>query len=110
MYSAGSQADVFSMVDSIETPDDYTVVFNLDTPLADFPVNLAAWSWIYPSELVDDEPLRQEVSIGTGPFIQDEWIRPSVRRSRGTRTTGRRMQPGTRCRTWTVSWRSCRAT
>src|SRR3546814_13267975 len=30
MYSAGSQKDVFSMVESIETPDDYTVVFNLD--------------------------------------------------------------------------------
>jgi len=75
MYSEGSQADVFSMVESIETPDDYTVVFNLDQPLADFPLNVAAWSFIYPYELVDNTELRQEVSIGTGPFVQDQWIR-----------------------------------
>ncbi len=75
MYSEGSQADVFSMVESVETPDDYTVVFNLDQPLTDFPVNIAAWSFIYPSELVEDTELRQEVSIGTGPFMQDRWIR-----------------------------------
>src|SRR5690606_25546888 len=74
MYSAGSQADVFNMVDSIETPDDYTVVFNLDQPLNDFPLSLAAWSYIYPRELVDDEELRQTVSIGTGAFTQEEWI------------------------------------
>jgi peptide/nickel transport system substrate-binding protein len=75
LYSGGSQADVFSMVDSIETPDDYTVVFKLDQPLADFPLLVAAWSWVYPSELVEDDNLRQEVAIGTGPFIQGEWTR-----------------------------------
>ncbi len=74
MYSEGSQADVFSMVESIETPDDYTVVFNLDQPLGDFALNIGAWSFIYPKELVDDEEMRQQVSIGTGPFVQDEWI------------------------------------
>ena len=74
MYSAGSQADVYSMVSSIETPDDYTVVFNLDQPLGDFPTNVAAWSYIYPRELVDDEELRQQTAIGTGPFVQEEWI------------------------------------
>ena len=74
MYSAGSQKDVFSMVSSVETPDDYTVIFNLDTPLADFPISVAAWSYIYPTELVDDEETRQQVAIGTGPFIQDQWI------------------------------------
>ncbi|MGE3962390.1 MAG: ABC transporter substrate-binding protein [Dehalococcoidia bacterium] len=75
MYSEGSQADVFSMVESMETPDDYTIVFNLDQPLNDFPLNVAAWSFIYPRELVDDTELRQEVSIGTGPFTQEEWIK-----------------------------------
>jgi peptide/nickel transport system substrate-binding protein len=75
MYSAGSQADVFSMVESIETPDDYTVVFNLDQPLADFPISIGAWSYLYPRELVDDSDTRQEVSVGTGPFVQEEWVR-----------------------------------
>ena len=74
MYSAGSQKDVFSMVESVETPDDYTVVFNLDQPLNDFPLSVAAWSFIYPRELVDDDELRQTVSIGTGPYTQEEWI------------------------------------
>ena len=74
MYSAGSQKDVFLPVTNIETPDDYTVVFNLDQPLADFPTVVAAWSYLYPKELVDDEELRQEISIGTGPFVQDGWI------------------------------------
>src|SRR5690606_3901328 len=73
MYSAGSQADVFSMVESMETPDDYTIVFNLDQPLADFPTSIGAWSYIYPVELVDDEELRQQVAIGTGAFTQEEW-------------------------------------
>src|SRR5690606_5537991 len=35
LYQNGSQKDVFSMVTGIETPDDYTVVFNLNQPLAD---------------------------------------------------------------------------
>ena len=74
MYSGGSQKDVFSPVESMETPDDYTVVFNLNQPLTDFPTIVAAWSFIYPKELVDDEEKRQEVAIGTGPFIQDQWI------------------------------------
>jgi ABC-type transport system substrate-binding protein len=73
IYSKGSQKDVFNVVDTLETPDDHTVIFNLNQPLADFPVNLAAWSWMYPRELVDDEELRQSKSIGTGPFMQQEW-------------------------------------
>jgi len=73
MYSAGSQADVFAPVESMETPDDYTIVFNLNQPLNDFPLSLAAWSYIYPTELVDDEEMRQGVAIGTGPFTQEEW-------------------------------------
>ena len=74
IYSKGSQKDVFNVVESLETPDDHTVIFNLNQPLGDFPTNVAAWSWMYPRELVDDEELRQKVSIGTGPFIQKEWI------------------------------------
>ncbi|MCB9483508.1 MAG: ABC transporter substrate-binding protein [Dehalococcoidia bacterium] len=75
MYSEGSQKDVFLPVTSMETPDDYTIVFNLDQPLADFPTTLAAWSYIYPRELVDNTDQRQEMAVGTGPFIQREWRR-----------------------------------
>ena len=75
LYRKGSQADVFNVVERLETPDDHTVIFNLNQPLGDFPLNLGAWSFIYPRELVDNEELRQEVSIGTGPFVQKEWTR-----------------------------------
>ncbi len=74
MYSGGSQKDVFSVVANMETPDDYTVVFNLNQPLNDFPLSVAAWSYIYPKELVDDEETRQTTAIGTGPFTQEEWV------------------------------------
>jgi len=74
MYSEGSQKDVFSPVTSMETPDDYTIVFNLNQPLGDFPTVAAAWSYLYPRELVDDADARQEVAIGTGPFVQEEWV------------------------------------
>ena len=74
MYSGGSQKDVFSVVDSMETPDDYTITFNLNQPLNDFPLSIAAWSFIYPKELVDDEEMRQQVAIGTGPYTQEEWV------------------------------------
>ncbi|GMU40757.1 MAG: hypothetical protein AMXMBFR23_16230 [Chloroflexota bacterium] len=73
IYTAGSQKDVFNVVTSMETPDDHTIIFNLNQPLADFPVNVGAWSWMYPRELVDDTEMRQQKSIGTGPFVQVEW-------------------------------------
>mgnify|MGYP006201378503 CR=1 FL=1 len=44
----------YSLVTSVETPDDHTVVVNLSAPLADFPTNIAAWSWMYVKELVDN--------------------------------------------------------
>src|SRR5690606_13264098 len=74
MYRAGgSQQDVFAPVTSIEAPDDYTVVVSLDEPLSDFPINISSWSFIYLKELVDNDDLRNEKAVGTGPFIQQEW-------------------------------------
>lgn len=72
--AGGAQKDVFSEVESIETPDDYTVIFNLDQPLSDFPRNIAAWSHIDAREVVEDPDLMETRAIGTGPFIQDEWV------------------------------------
>src|SRR5690606_6721893 len=66
MYRAGgTQEDAFAAVTSIEAPDDYTVKISLDQPLADFPTNIASWSFIYVKELVDNDDLRQEKAIGT---------------------------------------------
>ena len=71
--SGGTQADVFAQVASIETPDAETVVVNLSQPLADFPTNIAAWSFMWPRELTENDELRGQRSFGTGPYIQEEW-------------------------------------
>jgi peptide/nickel transport system substrate-binding protein len=69
----GSQQDVVAPITSVDAPDAHTVVLKLDRPLADFPLSLASWSFIYLKDLVDNSDLRQEKAIGTGPFIQKEW-------------------------------------
>ncbi len=73
LREGGTQKDVLAVAETIEAPDDYTVRVSLNQPLADFPTTLASWGFIYLKELVDDEDLRQEVAVGTGPFIQDDW-------------------------------------
>jgi len=75
LYLKGSQKDVFSDVAKTETPDKYTVKVTLTGPKNDFPKEIAAWSYLYMKELVDNETLRQEKAMGTGPFIQKEWTK-----------------------------------
>ena len=50
----GSQQDVFAPIESIETPDNYTVVVKLNQPLADFPTTIASWGFMWPKELIED--------------------------------------------------------
>lgn len=66
---------VFGVVDSIETPDDTTVVFHLNEPFAPF---LAALSditaAIVPQEVVEAEGGTLNTNpVGTGPFKFVEW-------------------------------------
>ncbi|TAK79211.1 MAG: ABC transporter substrate-binding protein [Dehalococcoidia bacterium] len=75
LYLAGSQKDVFSDITKTETPDKYTVKVTLNAPKNDFPKEVGAWSYIYVKELIDNEQLRQEKAMGTGPFIQKEWTK-----------------------------------
>ncbi len=72
--AGGSQADVYAQVESIETPDANTLVVNLSQPLADFPTNIAAYSFMWPRELTENDELRGQRAAGTGAFIQQEWI------------------------------------
>jgi len=76
-YQAGGvQSDVFSPVTSIEQPDNYTITVKLDQPLSDFPTNIAAWSFMWPKEMIEgDNPLVEDKAVGTGPFIQEEWTK-----------------------------------
>ncbi len=68
----------FLSIESMDTPDDYTVVFNLSQP--DVPI-LAAMSStnaaIMSSEMIATGDPANE-AIGTGPFILDEWIPEEV--------------------------------
>lgn len=73
--SEGPQKDVYAPVTSVEAVDDYTVRVKLSQPLADFPTNISSWSFMFVKELVDNEDLRQEIAVGTGPFIQEEWAK-----------------------------------
>lgn len=69
---AAARANYLSIA-SIDTPDDYTVVFNLSAP--DVPL-LAALATvnaaIVPSEMVTEGDFNSK-AIGTGPFILDQW-------------------------------------
>jgi peptide/nickel transport system substrate-binding protein len=75
LYLKGSQKDVFVDISKMETPDKHTLKVTLNAPKNDFPKEVAAWSHIYMKELVDNETLRQEKAMGTGPFIQKEWTK-----------------------------------
>lgn len=61
-------------IESMEAPDDYTVVFTLSEP--DVPLLTAMASTnaaILPSELIESGDPSNE-TIGTGPFVLEEWV------------------------------------
>ena len=68
-FPAADRSDL-EMVESIEAPDDYTVVFKLKYPFAAFLTNLESL-WILPKDAGVD--FNQQL-IGTGPFKFVEWV------------------------------------
>ncbi len=65
------RAKDYAIIERIETPDDYTVVFVLKEPRAAFLSNLAyGWAAIVP---VEEKDLRNH-PVGTGPFRFVEWV------------------------------------
>lgn len=65
----------FADVDTVEAPDDYTVVFRLKQPSAAFMTNLSTvWASIVPREVVEEHGDLMRNPIGTGPFILAEWV------------------------------------
>ncbi|MFQ5942812.1 MAG: ABC transporter substrate-binding protein [Anaerolineales bacterium] len=60
-------ASSFAVVDNVETPDDFTVVFNLTAPVVDFPLLVMDYrARVMP---VDGLPDILETGLGSGPFI-----------------------------------------
>jgi len=70
----GHQAALLSEVTSVEAKDDTTVVFTLKQPFAPF-LNFLAnhFMWILPKEAIEGEIDLATDSIGTGPFVLEEW-------------------------------------
>jgi peptide/nickel transport system substrate-binding protein len=72
----GIQLNMIDMVDTIATPDDYTVVFSLGEPFATFDQNLASpYMSILPCEGTSGKFDLASQAIGTGPFILQTWDR-----------------------------------
>jgi peptide/nickel transport system substrate-binding protein len=59
-------ASTFEVVDSIETPDDFTIVFNLNSPVVDFPTTVMD----YRARVIPEDGLEEILTTGrgSGPF------------------------------------------
>ncbi|MEM7800559.1 MAG: ABC transporter substrate-binding protein [Chloroflexota bacterium] len=67
-------ASEYASVESVETPDDYTVIVNLSQPNAPF-ITVTATNYIVPAHYHAEvgEEVYRTAPIGTGPFQLSEW-------------------------------------
>lgn len=74
MELPGHQASLLSEVESVEAPDDQTVVFTLKGPFAPF-LNFLAnhFMWILPKEAIEGDFDIDQAAIGTGPFMLEKY-------------------------------------
>lgn len=71
--SQAARKSSYAVVDSIETPDDATVVFHLKTRSISFPY-LLSYVWVVNTEVAD---LKADAD-GTGPYTFSDWRRGST--------------------------------
>src|SRR5699024_2023426 len=65
----------FTNIKDIEVVNDYEVKFELESPDATFLTNLTnASAVIVAEEVVEENEDLQQVAIGTGPFVFEEWV------------------------------------
>lgn len=73
---ASARQASYEVVEKIETPDIFTVVFHLKKPSASFLASLASpWNFIYKAEILAKDPRWYEKNImGSGPFVFVEHV------------------------------------
>jgi peptide/nickel transport system substrate-binding protein len=73
---ASPKASEYAPIASIETPDEFTVVFKLAAPASPLLAALASgWGAILPKSLIDAGHDFASKPVGTGPFVFKEWVR-----------------------------------
>lgn len=73
--TASHVASYFSGIESMEVLGDYQIQFTLSEPDATFLSNLTHSSAvIVPKEVVEENGDLQQVAVGTGPFVFEEWV------------------------------------
>ncbi len=73
ILAEGHQASLMTGLESIETPDDLTVVLTLSSPFAPLLNNMAShFMWILPAEAFEEGYDRTSTVIGTGPWMITE--------------------------------------
>lgn len=71
--TASGYAGLYTQIESIETPDDLTIVFHLKSPFGPFLTNLATNGQIVNKTAIESgDPAR--MPVGTGPFKFVEWV------------------------------------
>ncbi len=76
--TASPNKKAFDVVESIDTPDNLTVVFTLSKPFAPFLASIASgWGAILPKSLIDSGHDFASEPVGTGPYKMTEWVRDS---------------------------------
>src|SRR5690606_3805931 len=77
--TASPATDDLSGVESIEIPDDYTVVMTMKAPDASFLAKLMGNSLkVVPRETVEENGDLMQVMVGTGPFVFEEYVPNSM--------------------------------
>jgi len=73
---------VFAWIDSLETPDDYTVILHMKAPFAPMEIYLSNTNYaailpkhIYENTNITENPHNLDNPIGTGPFMWKEWVK-----------------------------------
>ncbi len=76
---SSSRKEQYKAVESVDAPNDTTVVFRLKYPEGSFIASVASpWNWIYKADILAKDPHWYEKNVmGTGPFKFVEYVRGS---------------------------------